>query len=177
VVANHPSLRDAVLLVSHLPNAVCIMKAGLMHNLLLGAGARMARYIVNDAPIPMIRRAIAELKDGARLIIFPEGTRTAEPPVGPCGATPGLMAARAGAPVEVLTIEMSSPYLGKHWPLFKPPRLPLKVTVRHVAQLRITPSEAQRFGADVRAILQRELAGAASSHPTPVAPPDRHDPA
>ena len=94
LVANHPSLLDAVLLVSHLPDAVCIMKAGLMNNLLLGAGARMARYIVNDAPLPMIRRAIAELQGGARLIIFPEGTRTAEPPVGPCGATAGLIAAR-----------------------------------------------------------------------------------
>ena len=30
VVANHPSLLDAVILVSCLPNAVCIMKAGLM---------------------------------------------------------------------------------------------------------------------------------------------------
>lgn len=72
------------------------MKALLMHNLFLGAGARMARYIVNDAPLPMIRSAIAELRDGARLIIFPEGTRTSAPPVGPCAATAGVIAARAG---------------------------------------------------------------------------------
>ena len=76
VVANHPSLLDAVILVACLPNAVCVMKARLMHNVLLGAGARMARYIVNDAPLPMIRGAIAELRQGACLIIFPEGTRT-----------------------------------------------------------------------------------------------------
>ncbi|MFT4194468.1 lysophospholipid acyltransferase family protein [Ottowia sp.] len=157
VVANHPSLLDAVLLVSHLPDAVCIMKAGLMNNLLLGAGARMARYIVNDAPLPMIRRAIAELQHGARLIIFPEGTRTAEPPVGPCGATAGLIAARAGAPVQVLAIEMSTPYLGKRWPLWRPPRLPLSVRVRHVARLEISPANAHQFGADIRALLGREL--------------------
>ena len=60
VVANHPSLLDAVILVACLPNAVCVMKARLMHNVLLGAGARMARYIVNDAPLPMIRGAIAD---------------------------------------------------------------------------------------------------------------------
>ncbi|MFD1709266.1 1-acyl-sn-glycerol-3-phosphate acyltransferase [Ottowia sp. GY511] len=160
VVANHPSLLDAVLLVSHLPNAVCIMKALLMHNLLLGAGARMARYIVNDAPLTMIRSAIAELKDGARLIIFPEGTRTAEMPVGPCAATAGVIAARAGVPIEVVVIEMSSPYLGKQWPLTRPPRLPLRVRVRHVAQIQVANADAQRFGHDIRALLTQHLVSA-----------------
>lgn len=157
LVANHPSLLDAVLLVSHLPNAVCIMKGLLMHNLFLGAGARMARYIVNDAPLPMIRSAIAELRDGARLIIFPEGTRTSELPVGPCAATAGVIAARAGVPVDVIVIEMSSPYLGKHWPLTRPPQLPLHVRVRHAGQMHIATADAQRFGTDVRDALARTL--------------------
>jgi 1-acyl-sn-glycerol-3-phosphate acyltransferase len=168
VVANHPSLLDAVLLVSHLPNAVCVMKAQLMHNLLLGAGARMARYIVNDAPLTMIRSAIAELKDGARLIVFPEGTRTSEAPVGPCAATAGVIAARAGVPVEVVVIDMSSLYLGKHWPLTKPPRLPLRVRIRHVAQMDVATRDAQRFGDNVRTLLTHHLVAAsvtaASSH-------------
>ena len=160
VVANHPSLLDAVLLVSHLPNAVCIMKALLMHNLFLGAGARMARYIVNDAPLTMIRSAIAELKDGACLIIFPEGTRTSEPPVGPCASTAGVIAARAGVPIDVVVIEMSSPYLGKHWPLTRPPRLPLHVRVRHLGQMQVATADAQRFGPDVRDVLARALGAA-----------------
>lgn len=175
IVANHPSLLDAVLLVSHLPNAVCIMKALLMHNLLLGAGARMARYIVNDAPLAMIRSAMAELKDGARLIIFPEGTRTAELPVGPCAATAGVIAARAGVPVEVLVIEMSSLYLGKRWPLFKPPQLLLRVCVRQVDQLHLAPGDAQRFGTDIRALLTRHLTPQVpTDFPAPVAPEMSH---
>ena len=40
VVANHPSLLDAVLIASRLPNAVCIMKGALVRNVLLGAGGR-----------------------------------------------------------------------------------------------------------------------------------------
>ena len=167
VVANHPSLLDAVLLISQLPNAVCVMKARLMHNLLLGAGARMARYIVNDAPLTMIRSAIAELHDGARLIVFPEGTRTSNPPVGPCAATAGVIAARARVPVEVVVIEMSSPYLGKHWPLTKPPQLPLRVRVRHVAQMNVATGDAQRFGEDVRTLLSQNLAAAPAPAPEP----------
>ena len=161
IVANHPSLLDAVILVSRLPNAVCIMKGAIAHNLLLGAGARMARYIVNDAPLSMIRGAIGELRQGAVLVIFPEGTRTAAPPVGPCAPTAGLIAARAGVPVQALVIEMSSLYLGKGWPLWKPPRLPLRIHVRrgerfdHIAQ-------PQRFGSEIEVYLRRELGGAAT---------------
>lgn len=157
VVANHPSLLDAVLLVASLPNAVCVMKAGLMHNPLLGAGARMARYIVNDAPLPMIRQAIRTLaEDDACLIIFPEGTRTATPPVGPCAATAGLIAARSGAPVHTVLIEMSTPYLGKHWPLWQPPRLPLRCRVRLGRRFDTVPAP-QRFGVDIEAHLRDEL--------------------
>jgi 1-acyl-sn-glycerol-3-phosphate acyltransferase len=137
IVANHPSLMDALILTSRLPNAVCIMKGAVARNLLLGAGSRLARYIVNDTPLPMLRHAVRELREGATLIIFPEGTRTDTPPVSACAATAGVMATRGGAPVQALLIEMSSLYLGKHWPLWRPPALPLKVRVRRGALWQI----------------------------------------
>lgn len=162
VVANHPSLLDAVLLVACLPNAVCVMKGSLMRNPLLGAGARMARYIVNDTPLTMIRQAIRTLAEGdASLIIFPEGTRTATPPVGPCAATAGLIAARSGVAVQALIIEMSTPYLGKRWPLWRPPRLPLTCRLRLGRRFDRLPAP-QRFGADIEAHFRDEL-----SRPTP----------
>jgi 1-acyl-sn-glycerol-3-phosphate acyltransferase len=130
VVANHPSLLDAVILASRLPNAVCIMKGALARNWLLGASARLAGYIVNDAPLPMLRDAVRALQAGATLIIFPEGTRTAAPPADACADTAAVLAAHAGVPVQALLIEMSSLYLGKHWPLLRPPALPLRVRVR-----------------------------------------------
>lgn len=164
IVANHPSLLDAVILVSQLPNAVCIMKGTLSRNLFLGAGARMARYIVNDAPLPMVRSAIEALRGGAVLVIFPEGTRTATPPVGPCAPTAGLIAARAGVPVQTLLIDMSSPYLGKGWPLWRPPRLPLTVQVRRGPRIERV-AQPQRFGTDIEAVLRRELGNGADAAP------------
>ena len=164
VVANHPSLLDAVILVACLPNAVCVMKARLMHNVLLGAGARMARYIVNDAPLPMIRGAIAELRQGACLIIFPEGTRTVTPPVDACASTAGVIAARAGVPVQALLIEMSTPYLGKHWPLWRPPVLPLSCRVR-VGQRWAVLERPQQFGAEIEAYFREAIDPAANQLP------------
>lgn len=130
VVANHPSLLDAVMILSRLPNAVCVMKAGLMDNILFGAAARLARYIRNDAPLNLILDARAELRHGAQLVIFPEGTRTTSFPVDPFLPTAGVIAARTGTPVQTLYITFSSPYLGKGWPLFGKPELPLDISVR-----------------------------------------------
>lgn len=42
------------MIVSRLPNAVCVMKASLMDNLPFGAAACLARYIRNDATLEMI---------------------------------------------------------------------------------------------------------------------------
>ncbi len=130
LVANHPSLLDAVLIISRLPNVVCVMKAALMDNILFGAAARFARYIRNDAPLAMILDAREELRRGAHLLIFPEGTRSTDFPISACTNASGLIAERSKAPVQTLLIEFSSPYLGKAWPLFRRPQLPLAFSIR-----------------------------------------------
>lgn len=130
VVANHPSLLDAVILLSRFPNMVCVMKAALAKNVLFGAGARLARYICNDLPLELVLRAREELSDGGQLLLFPEGTRTTRLPVNPCSGSTGLISSRTGVPVQTLLIEYNAPYLGKDCPLFRPPKLPLSVEIR-----------------------------------------------
>ena len=130
IAANHPSMLDAVMLVAHLPRSACIMKAGLMRNPFLGPGARLARYICNDSPRGMVRLAVADLQQGGQLVLFPEGTRTTVRPVGDFGAAFTLIAKRAQAPIQMVFIDTDSPYLGKGWPLWKLPPLPIVFTVR-----------------------------------------------
>jgi len=169
LVANHPSLLDVVLITSHFPNATCVMKAALMDNLLLGAAARLACYIPNDAPLEMVRRARDELRDGAHLLIFPEGTRTREFPVNTCTPGAGLIAARARVPVQALLIEYSSPYLGKAWPMFRRPQLPLHVSVR-VGRRFAPPSDVAGFTRELDAYFRGELSGARVTEATDAEP-------
>lgn len=157
VAANHPSLLDAVMIISRLPNAVCVMKAALMDNILFGAAARLARYIRNDAPLEMIIHARSALEAGAHLVIFPEGTRSVVVPVNPCTLSTGLIASRSGVPVQTVLIEFSSLYLGKRWPLFRRPSLPLTCRVR-LGQRFPPPTDVARFAADIEAYFRRELA-------------------
>lgn len=130
IVANHPSMLDAMLLVQHLPRATCVMKASLMRNPFLAAGAQLARYIPNDSPRAMIRCAVADLKRGGHLVMFPEGTRTTHSPLNPFQPGFALMAKLANVPIQTVFIDTSSPYLGKGWPLWKLPPLPVQFTVR-----------------------------------------------
>ena len=83
IAANHPTMLDALVLVAYLRRGVCIMKADLMRNPFLAAGARLARYIRNDSPRGMMRCAVECLQEGGQLVMFPEGTRTVHRPVNP----------------------------------------------------------------------------------------------
>lgn len=130
IAPNHPCLLDAVMVISRLPNTACIMKADIVDNVFLGAGARLAGYIRNDARLSMIRQAVAELKHGSPLLLFPEGTRTTRWPVNACKGTTALIARQAGVPVQTVFIETDSPYLSKGWPLFRRPVMPITYRVR-----------------------------------------------
>ena len=130
VAANHPSMLDAMLLVARLPRSACIMKASLMRNPFLAPGARLARYIRNDSPRGLVRLAVDDLQQGGQLVMFPEGTRTTVPPVNRFQGGITLIARRAGAPIQTVFIDTSSPYLGKGWPLWRLPPLPVVFSVR-----------------------------------------------
>jgi 1-acyl-sn-glycerol-3-phosphate acyltransferase len=131
IAANHPSLLDALMLVARLPRSVCVMKGELMRNIFLGAGARLAGYIVNDSPRQMIRAAVDSLRAGGQLIVFPEGTRSPTPQrVHPFRPGLTLIAQRAGVPIQTVLIETDSPYLGKGWPLWRLPPVPIVFRAR-----------------------------------------------
>ncbi len=129
IVTNHPSLIDVVLIASRLPRSVCILKAELLDNPLLGGGARMAGYLRNDSAGTLVRRSVATLQAGNQLLIFPEGTRTATPPVNAFKDGCGLIARKAAVPVQTVFVETDSPFLGKGWPLLRKPEFPISYRV------------------------------------------------
>jgi len=138
IVANHPTMLDALLLVARLPRSACIMKADLMRNVFLGAGARLARYIRNDSARTMVKLAVEDLKSGGQLVIFPEGTRTVTPPLNAFRPGVTLIAKLAQSPIQTVFIDTDSPYLAKGWPLWRVPPLPIVFRLR-LGQ-RFTPS-------------------------------------
>jgi len=130
IAANHPSMLDALLVIARVPRGICIMRASLMRNPFLGAGARLARYIRNDPPRGMIRSCVANLKAGGQLVLFPEGTRTIHAPLNPFRPGITLIARMAQVPIQTVIIEADSPYLGKGWPIWRAPEFPVRIRIR-----------------------------------------------
>lgn len=130
IAPNHPSLWDAVLVVSRLPDVACIMKAEIINNIFLGAGARLARYVRNESLRKMILQAVQNLQSGSHVLLFPEGTRTVKRPINPLKAGIGVIACRAKAPVQTVLIETDSRFLTKGWPVYKKPMLPMTYRIR-----------------------------------------------
>lgn len=130
IAPNHPSLLDAVLVVSRLPQVVCIMKAEIWDNLILGGAARFAAYIRDDSPFTMIRSAARAARAGKQLLVFPEGTRTRQPAGYHFKSGFALIAKTARVPVQTVFIETNSLFLSKGWPLFRKPVFPLLYRAR-----------------------------------------------
>ncbi len=158
LVPNHPSLLDAVLVISRLPRVVCITKADLWDNWFLGGSIRMASHIRNDAPVKLVKRALAELRAGHQLLIFPEGTRTESPSVDAFKGGFALMAQKAGVPVQTVFIESQSRYLGKGWPLFRKPAFPLVYRAR-LGRRFMVEGDVHDFVAGLEKYFRNELGG------------------
>lgn len=156
ITTNHPALIDVVLIGSRLPRMVCVLKAELLDNPMLGGGASMAGYIRNDSTGNLIRRAAAATRSGNQLLIFPEGTRTVTQPINPFKGGFGIIARKAGVPVQTVFIEASSPFLGKGWPLLKKPEFPLTYRARLGKRFEVT-DDVKAFVTELEAYYRREL--------------------
>ncbi|MDO5069990.1 MAG: lysophospholipid acyltransferase family protein [Neisseria zoodegmatis] len=123
VLANHPSLLDVVLLVSHVPDMNCIVKKDLLNNPSMKSQIIATGYIPNDESLEMMEEVDAVFKSGQSMLIFPEGTRTGwdgEIKLHRGAVSIGLRSAEVITPV---CIKMNPPNFKKGQPWYKiPPR-------------------------------------------------------
>jgi 1-acyl-sn-glycerol-3-phosphate acyltransferase len=157
IASNHPSLLDAMLVISRLPRVVCVMKAEILDNPFLGGGAKLAGYIRNDTPLALIKRAAEAVRAGHQILIFPEGTRTVRPPVNGFKGGFAVVAKAADAPIQTVLIETGSPYLGKGWPILRKPELPIVFRARLGRRFRVEGS-AQAAVGEIERYFREELA-------------------
>lgn len=166
IAPNHPSLLDAVMVISRLPNVACVLKTELMNNILFGAGARLARYIRNIPVRRMVQQAVRDFDCGSHLLLFPEGTRTTEHLVNPFKGSIALIAKHAHVSVQTVLIESNSAYLGKGWPIFRKPALPIHYRVRLGRRFDPPSLHPQQFMAELEQYFAHELAGASINNPS-----------
>jgi 1-acyl-sn-glycerol-3-phosphate acyltransferase len=74
IIANHPSLLDALFILGMCKNLCCIAKSALWKNPFTASLVRMADYIPNNSN-DFIAETKQRLERGENILIFPEGSR------------------------------------------------------------------------------------------------------
>jgi 1-acyl-sn-glycerol-3-phosphate acyltransferase len=170
IAANHPCLLDAVLMVSQMPQAVCLMKGVLARNIIFSGTSRLAGYIHNKSGLGLVKKCEERLKEGAHLLVFPEGTRTVDGKLLPFKMGFALVAVLTRSPVQTVIITAESNYLGKGRPFFKKPAFPLRYSLRLGRRFQPEPGEeAKHFGGVVENYFRESLSqpGKTNSAATP----------
>lgn len=159
IAPNHPSLLDALMIFSRLPETTCVMKADIVNSIFFGASARLAGYIRNTPLRTMVQLAVTDLHQGRHLLLFPEGTRSTRSPIGPLQGTTGLIAKHAGVAVQTVFIETDSGFLGKGWSMLWTPKLPITYRIRLGKRFE-PPLHTAHFASELEQYFLSELAHA-----------------
>jgi 1-acyl-sn-glycerol-3-phosphate acyltransferase len=139
ILANHPSLIDVVILMSLVAQPDCIVKGQLWRNPFTWGAVRIAGFIDNHTGPELVEAAVASLRAGNNLIVFPEGTRTR--PGAPLRFLRGAanIAARGRVDITPVIFTVSEPTLTKGYPWYRVPRRRPHFSVHVLPEVPIDP--------------------------------------
>ena len=117
VIANHPSLIDALCFMSLMPQVDVVVKANHYKNFFLAGPIKGAGYIPNTDGPRLVEACVDRLNRGRSVIVFPEGTRSPVDGLGPFARGFAHVALRSGCDLIPVTITCrpATLYRGKAW--------------------------------------------------------------
>lgn len=172
-VANHTGLLDAPMALPFLPDVVCVFKAKLKKNPFLSQVPGAIGFVANNEGHSLIRRLVIELEGGRSVLIFPEGTRTENPPMNDFKPGFAIIATKAQVPVQTLLIDNPTGFSGKSRSILRPPlNMPIRYHFRIGAEIKPHPKESAReFSDRVEAYFRAELTRSTDKQMTHRSPP------
>lgn len=139
VVANHPTLIDAVVLIAAMPQADCIVKQVNFANPFMRGMVEAAGYLPNLGGQALVDACAARLRAGRSLLLFPEGTRSPERGLGSFQRGAARIALAAECDLLPVLITCDPPTLMKGRPWYDVPDRRVEIRVRIAEPLRIEP--------------------------------------
>jgi 1-acyl-sn-glycerol-3-phosphate acyltransferase len=157
VVANHPTLLDAVFLISLMPQADCVAKQATWSNPFMRGVVTATGYLSNDLGADLVEACAERLAAGRSVLLFPEGTRSPKGGLGPFQRGAAHVALRSGKPMRTVFLSCSPPALmrGRKWYEMPTERLAIGVDARDT----LDPAELAEPGIS-RGVAARRLSAA-----------------
>jgi len=129
VVANHPTLLDAVFVISRMPQADCIVKSDAWRNPFLRHVVRISGYIPNGEGPQVVNTCVERLRAGRSVVLFPEGSRSPEQGLRPFKRGAAHIALRSGCLITPVFLTCTPPALKKGQPWWAVPDRKLIITM------------------------------------------------
>ncbi len=177
LVANHPTLVDVTALISACPDAVSIAKSGMFRSPLVGRLLRYCDHIDAGDGSPFAGAAVAEralalLRSGTPVLIFPEGTRSPERGLGEFRHGAFEIASRAAVPIVPLFITCDPPTLMRGQPWYEVPDRMATMTITQLPTVLAPFGPARDLASALQSVYLERMAeqwpdGLASRPATP----------
>ncbi len=155
VVANHPTQMDVTAIGACLGGACTIVKSTvfrrrMVHPLLVGAGMLEGPGTDPISVGRVIDDGVRRLREGMRIFVFPEGSRSFPDGLRPFGRVAFEIACRADVPLVTVGIRCRPVWLSREVPMFRPPH---PMPVLRLRQLAVDlPAD---LGGDSRVLRER----------------------
>jgi len=161
VVANHPTLLDAVFLIAQMPQADCVAKQATWSNPFMRGVVRATGYLSNDLGSGLVDACAERLAAGRSVLLFPEGTRSPKGALGPFQRGAAHVALRAGRPLRTVLLTSDPPglYRDRRWWQMPTQRLRIGVDARDA----LDPAELGLAGTS-RGVAARRITAALREH-------------
>lgn len=155
IVANHPTQMDVTAVGACLGGACTIVKSvvfrrPMVHPLLVGAGLLEGPGSDPISVGRVIDDGVQRLRDGMRIYIFPEGSRSLPDGLRPFGRVAFEIACRARVPLVTIGIRCRPVWLSREQPMFRPPH---PIPVLHLEQL--AADHPDEVGGDSKVLRER----------------------
>lgn len=176
LVAHHSSLLDTAIVLATVPHTVSVVRPDIWRRPILRGLFDLAAYVPGAGRDPfaverMIDDAVDRLRRGFRVLVFPEGTRSAK--LSPFGRSAFEIACRADVPVVPLAIRCDPPWLDKARGFFHAPPTTPHLTLRALSA--VAPADHGSSGRRLRDAIYKALATALHDvQPTERATPRAH---
>lgn len=139
VLANHPTLIDALLLLAFVRDASCVAKPALFASPLFRGALRACGYIDSTYTLEMIDEATSRLMAGECVVMFPEATRTRPGQATTFHRGAASIALRSGTRVTPVFIHCDPPMLAKGDPWYRIPARRPRLTLRAGDDFDVAP--------------------------------------
>lgn len=166
VIANHPTLIDAVLLLACMPQADCVAKKAAWNNTFFRWVIKGAGYIPNDEGEALIDACAKRLQEGRCLLLFPEGTRSPMGQLGRFRRGAARVALKSGCDVVPVVVTCDPPTLvkGQKWHQVPDRRVSITLKVEeaivskdYANRYESVAMGARRMTASMRALYEENL--------------------